>query len=239
MTHDITLNDALNREYQDMIANQDIESMMLNMLGEYKNETNEQTDVRDIYEEREHIRKLMIVTKFLSKEKEELEEMKKRVMQSWDDRIKTKADEITKIRQYIQNFINTQNNGEALEFELGKASPKVTAPTIRLKALKKDEEEALMKQLEEQKILHHFSKVSLDNKALLDSFKEQIKNEAALKTAEEVAQLKAAGQKVTKTKEKELLKKHNEEAFERNREKLPSYIEYVEPTSSLMLTFKK
>ena len=239
MTNDINLNDALNREYQDMIGNQDIESMMLNMLGEYKNETNEQTDVRDIYEEREHIRKLMIVTKFLSKEKEDLEQMKKRVLQSWDDRIKTKTDEITKIRQYIQNFIETQNNGQALEFELGKASPRVTAPSIKVKTLTKDEENALIKQLEEQNILQYFSKVSLDNKALLDSFKEQIKREATLKTAEEVAQLKATGEKVTKTKEKELLKKYNEEAFEKNREKLPNYIEYVEPTSSLMITFKK
>lgn len=239
MTNDINLNDALNREYQDMISNQDIESMMLNMLGEYKNETNEQTDVRDIYEEREHIRKLMIVTKFLSKEKEELEQMKKRVLQSWDDRIKTKTDEIAKIRQYIQNFIETQNNGQALEFELGKASPRVTAPGIKVKTLTKDEENALIKQLEEQNILQYFSKVSLDNKALLDSFKEQIKREATLKTAEEVAQLKATGEKVTKTKEKELLKKYNEEAFEKNREKLPNYIEYVEPTSSLMITFKK
>lgn len=239
MTNDINLNDALNREYQDILANQDIESMMLDILGEYKNETNEQTDVRDIYEEREHIRKLMIVTKFLQKEEVELKEMKKRVVESWDERIKVKTNEISNIRQYIQNFIETKNNGEALEFELGKASPKVTGPSIKVKALTNDEENALIKQLEEQNILQYFSKVSLDNKALLDSFKEQIKKEATLKTAEDVAQLKAAGEKVTKTKEKELLKKYNQEAFEKNREKLPSYIEYVEPTSSLMITFKK
>lgn len=234
-----TLDDALLMEYNEFYEGLDIEDMMSSMLSEYQNETNEKTDKMDYFEEKEYIRKLMIVTKFLTKERDELKEMKSRVVESWDDRINSKEKQINSIREYIKYFIENENEGKALEFEVGKASSRVTAPSIRMKKLTKDQESALIKQLKEQDILDHFSKISIDNKTLVDSFKAQIKREAEVSTAKEVSEMKAKGEKVTKTKENEILKKNTAQAFLDNKTKLPDYIEFVEESSSVTLTFKK
>jgi|SRR5699024_4256013 len=216
-------------EYEAADELESIEEMMASMLesadeaGEYiRPDLDEYT-----------IRKMMLARNYIKKDVDKLKEMKKQVSMEWDRRINNKNEQIDSINNLINDYIQKENNGKALSFDVGTASLKRQNHKVKVK-----DKDVVIDYLKKNNALETFLKPRELNetaaaKHFIDQFDEHVKNLASERVRQEVENSKS--NKITKTREKEILKEITEEQLPFLRDSLPEGFEFIEPSYSLSI----